>query len=103
MICIAQNASLLGTMLEKSMESETEEGNLIFDDGQTVSVDYWAEQDGSGGWHGRVSHAEGDPNWHPMVSVNRGPFTLAMCDGRKLKVFLELLKGSFHGANDQAA
>jgi hypothetical protein len=103
MVCIAQNVFLLGIRLEKSMEPETEEGNLILEDGQTATVDYWAEQDASGGWHGRVSHAEGDPNWHPMVSVNPGPFTLVMRDGRKLKVFLDSLKGSFHGANDQAA
>jgi len=78
-------------------------GELIFNSGQTATVNYWAEEDASGEWHGRVSHAEGHPDWHPVVALDPGPFTLVMSDGRKLKVFLESLKGFFHGADARAA
>jgi len=77
------------------------EGNLVFSGSQTATVRYWAEKDLSGAWHGRVSHAEGHPNWHPVVALHPGPFTLVMSDGRKLKVFLESLEGFFHGTDDQ--
>jgi hypothetical protein len=91
-------------VLEKPMDAPTtEKGNLILGRGQTATVNYWAEQDASGGWHGRISHAEGHPDWHPIVALHPGPLTLVMSDGRKLKVFLDSLKGSFHGTDDQVA
>ena len=88
-------------MLEKLMQPTTEEGRLIFESRQTTTVNYWAEKDASGRWHGQVSHAEGHPDWHPVVALHPGPFTLVMGDGRRLKVFLESLKGFFHGTEDQ--
>jgi hypothetical protein len=85
------------------MQPTTEEGTLIFNRTQTATVNYWAERDASGGWHGRVSNAEGHPDWNPVVGLQPGPFTLVMSDGRKLKVFLESLEGAFHGTDEQAA
>lgn len=88
-------------MPQKLVQPTTEEGNLIFKRGQTTTVNYRAEKDASGQWHGQVSHAEGHPDWHPVVALHPGPFTLVMSDGRKLKVFLESLEGFFHGTDDQ--
>jgi hypothetical protein len=82
-------------MSEKLRRPTTEKGELIFNRDQIATVNYWAEEDASG-WHGRISHAEGHPDWHPVVSIHPGPFTLVMSDGRKLKVFLESLEGFFH-------
>jgi hypothetical protein len=78
-------------------------GELIFNRDQIATVTYWAEQDGSGGWHGQVSQAEGHPDWHLLISLHPGPFTLVMSDGRKLKVFLESEKGFFRGTDERAA
>lgn len=78
-------------------------GELIFNHDQIATVTYWAEEDGSGGWHGRASHAEGHPDWHPIVVLHPGPLTLAMSDGRKLKVLLESEKGFFRGTDEREA
>jgi hypothetical protein len=88
-------------MPEKLMQPTTEEGRLIFESRQTSTVNDWAEKDTSGRWHGQVSHAERHPDWHPVVALHPGPFTLVIGDGRRLKVFLESLKGFFHGTEDQ--
>jgi hypothetical protein len=100
---VADGGTLDFIMLEKITRPATEQGILIFNATQTATVNYWAEKDSSGEWHGRVSHAEGHPDWHPIVAAQPGPFTLVMSDGRKLKVFLDSLKGSFHGTDEQAA
>jgi hypothetical protein len=49
---------------------------------------------------GRVSHAEGHPDWHPIASLHAGPFTLVMSDERKLKVFMKTLQGDIQGTGD---
>jgi hypothetical protein len=92
--------SYRGNRLCELMQPAIEEGNLIFNRTQTATVNYWAEKDASGEWHGRITNAEGYPNWHPIVSIHPGPFTLVMSDGRKLKVFLESLEGVFHGTEN---
>jgi len=45
---------------------------------------------------GRVSHAVGDPSWHPIISLHPGPFVLVMTDHRerKLNVFFKDIAGS---------
>jgi hypothetical protein len=86
--------------MEKPVQHQTEQGQLVFSHKQVATVNYWAEDYGSDGWRGQVSHAEGHPDWHPVVSLHPGPLTLVMRDGRKLEVFLESLQGFFHGTGD---
>jgi hypothetical protein len=87
-------------MMGKPVQHESEQGQLVFSHNQAVAVNYWAADCGADGWRGQVSHAEGHPDWHPIVAAHPGPFTLVMRDGRKLKVFLESLQGLFHGTGD---
>jgi hypothetical protein len=82
------------------METSTEEGTLIFNRDQTATVNYWAEKDASGEWRGRITNAEGYPNWHPIVSIHLGPFTLVMSDGRRIEVFLKSREGLFRSTDD---
>jgi hypothetical protein len=86
--------------MEKLMQRISGEGKLIFHDGLVATVNHWAEEEGPGKWRGQVSHAEGHPDWHPIVSLHTMPFTLVTSDGLKLKVFLESEKGFFHGTSD---
>jgi len=101
-----------GTM-EKSSNTYSGQGELIFGDYEGVHVNYRIDEfqesvpDGWGGElptvrdrRGRVWHAEGHPNWHPIASLHSGPFTLVMSDGRKLKVFLKTADGMFQGTGD---
>ena len=82
----------------------TGQGKLIFGDNEAVTVNYWLEEfvsDEPGQKprvKGRVSHAKGHPDWHPILTTHpRGPYTLVIGDGRKLEVFFENLQGSIVG------
>jgi hypothetical protein len=99
--------------IEKLIQTYTGEGKLIFERGQEATVNYSIEElqnfvsDGMGGQlpttrdrRGRVSHAEGHPDWHPITSLQPGPLTLVLSDGRKLKVILTTLQGSVQGTGD---
>jgi hypothetical protein len=101
------------TVMENLIQTYSGVGRLIFANDQIAAVNYSIDEfqtfvpDGTGGElpstlgrRGRVYHAEGHPNWHPVTSLNPGPFTLVMEDGRKLKVILENLKGSVQGTGD---
>jgi hypothetical protein len=99
--------------MEKLIQRYNGTGKLIFDDGETASVNYLIEEfqefvpDGLGGQvltlrdrRGRISHDEGHPDWNPIVSLHPMPFTLVTSDGRKLKVFLRDPEGSFQATGD---
>jgi hypothetical protein len=75
--------------------SATARGELVFEDNQAATVNYSLEER-----RGRVSHAEGHPDWHPIIALNPGPFTLVLTDGRKLTVTLVNLRGDFQGTGD---
>jgi hypothetical protein len=74
--------------------SHPEHGKLIFDDHNAADVNYdirfVSDESGkpSARFTGRVWHVEGHPSWHPITFIHKGPFTLVMKDGRKLKVEL---------------
>ena len=99
--------------MEKLIQRYSGTGKLIFEDGETAAVNYLIEEfqqfvpDGLGGQvptfrdrRGRVSHAEGHPDWHPIVPLSPAPLTLVLSDGRKLRVILRDTKGSFQGTGD---
>ncbi len=69
---------------------QMEYGQLIFRKNESAVVKYRIDE--KTGW-GYVWHAEGYPYWHPILRLHRGPFTLVMNNGRKLKVFLKTLDG----------
>jgi len=95
-------------MSEKLIQRYSGQGKLIFENNEAEAVSYLIEE--FQGYdrefptyldrRGRVSHAEGHPDWHPITALHSGPLTLVMSDGRKLKVFLEDLKGSFRAMGD---
>jgi hypothetical protein len=100
-------------VVEKLIQTYSGLGKLIFEDDQAATVTYSIEEfqkfvpDGVGGQlpttrdrRGRVSHAEGHPDWHPITSLHTGPFTLVLSDGRKLKVVLTTSQGSVQGTGD---
>lgn len=97
--------------MEKVIERYSGQGKLVFADNEAATVNYSFQEfvsDGLGGQvptvrdrRGRVSHAKGHPDWHPIVTIHpAGPFTLVLSDGRKLKVSLRNLQGSFQGTGD---
>jgi hypothetical protein len=99
--------------MEKLIQQYSGEGRLVFQNDQTAAVNYSIDEfqnfvlDGRGGQlpttrdrRGRVSHAEGHPDWHPIASLHPGPFTLVMSDGRKLKVLMTTLQGSVQCTGD---
>jgi hypothetical protein len=99
--------------MEELIQRCSGQGKLIFENDQAAVVSYSIEEfqnfvpDGMGGRlattrniRGRVSHAEGHPDWHPITSQHPGPFTLVMSDGRKLKVVLRNSQGSVQGTGD---
>lgn len=79
-------------------------GKLIFEDDKATPVTYEIDEFFSAGsarnWRGQVSHVEGHPDWHPLTSLNKGPYTLVLSDGRKLKVTLTDPKGSIRGTGE---
>jgi hypothetical protein len=99
--------------MEKLIQTYSGEGKLIFADNEAAAVNYSIAEfqnfvpDGMGGQlpttqdrRGRVSHAEGHPDWHPITSLHPGPLTLVLSDGRKLKVILTTSQGSVQGTGD---
>jgi hypothetical protein len=99
--------------MEKLLNQYSGQGTLIFDGNGSASVTYRIDEfqdfisDGLGGeipgmkdTRGRVNHVQVHPNWHPLVSVGPGPFTLVLEDGRKLKVIFASLDGSIQGTGD---
>jgi hypothetical protein len=99
--------------MERLTRAYSGEGRLIFADDQAALVTYLIEEfqnfvpDGRGGElattrdrRGQVSHAEGHPGWHPITSLQPGPFTLVISDGRKLKVLMTSLQGSVQATGD---
>jgi hypothetical protein len=100
-------------MTEKIIQRYSGEGKLIFGENEAATVNYLIEEfqrfvlDGLGGQlpttrdrRGRVSQAEGHPDWHPITSLHPGPLTLVLSDGRKLKVLLTSSQGSVQGTGD---
>jgi hypothetical protein len=92
----------------KLIQRYSGQGQLVFEDDQTATVNYLTQEfqefasDGLGGQlpttrflRGRVTHAVGHPHWHPVAALHSGPLTLVIEDRRKLSVFLEDLQGSF--------
>jgi hypothetical protein len=76
--------------MERLIEQYSGHRTLEFDNSESASVTYRIDdfQDFiSDRWAAGARVAEGHPDWHPIVSLNPGPFTLVMRDGRKLKVF----------------
>jgi hypothetical protein len=99
--------------MEKLIQRYGGQGKLIFENDEAAVVTYLIEEfqnfvpDGLGGQlpttrdrRGRVSHAEGHPDWHPIMSLHPGPFTLVMNDGRKLRVIITAPQGSIQGTGD---
>jgi hypothetical protein len=94
-------------MTEKLIQRYSGQGKLIFQPNQEATVSYLIEEfQGYDGefptfrdTRGRISN-EGHPDWHPATGLHPGPFTLVMSDGRKLKVFLSDLHGSFKGTGE---
>jgi hypothetical protein len=90
-------------MGERLIQRYGGQGKLIFQDNEAADVIYRIDEfqavgsDGLDGGQrskrGRVSHAEGHPDWHPITTLHRGPCTLVLDDGRKLKVLLEDSEG----------
>lgn len=87
-------------IMEKLMQRISGRGKLVFDDGLAAIVNHCAEEESPGKWRGQVLHAEGHPDWHPIVSLHTMPFTLVTSAGLNLRVFLESEKGFFHGTPD---
>jgi hypothetical protein len=95
-------------LTEKLIQRYSGQGKLIFQRDQEITVNYLIEE--FQGYHGEyptfrdtrghISNAEGHPDWHPITALHPGPFTLVMSDGRKLKVFMRDLHGSFKGEGD---
>jgi hypothetical protein len=100
--------------MEKLIQRYSGQGSLMFEDSQAVTVTYSLEEfqefvpDGLGGQvptlpdrRGRVSHTEGHPDWHPIMTLHpQGPFTLMLSDGRKLKVFFRNLQSDIQASGD---
>lgn len=99
--------------MEKLIQTYSGEGKLIFEKDVAAIVNYSIEEfqnfvpDGMGGQlpttrdrRGRVSHAKGHPDWHPITSLHSQPFTLVMSDGRKLRVLMSTAQGSVQGTGD---
>lgn len=58
-------------------------GQLIFSHDQTAEVIYRIDEfvsttTGVVTRRGHVSHAKGHPDWHPIIPLQPGPFTLVM-------------------------
>jgi hypothetical protein len=95
-------------MSEKLIQRYSGQGKLILENNETATVSYLVEEFQGydrefptyRNMRGRISHAEGHPDWHPVTSLHSGPITLVMSDGRKLKVFLADLKGSFRATGN---
>jgi len=95
-------------MTEKLIQRYSGQGKLIFQDNEAAIVNYVIEEfqefDGETPTvrdkRGRVSHLAGHPHWHPVALLQTEAAALVLSDGRKLKVFLSDLKGSFQGTGD---
>ena len=98
--------------MERLIAQHSGNGRLTLEDGESVRVTYQIDEfqesvsDGASGERptipnirGKVIHGEGHPNWHPIVSLHPGPFTLVMNDGRKLTVVMETEPGAVRGTS----
>lgn len=68
-------------------------GTLFFKDNESAAVkcEFWQSESGL---RGTLTHAEGHPSWHPILSEHTaGPYRLVMSDGLKLQVIFENLNG----------
>ena len=99
--------------MEKLVKQYSGQGTVIFDSKQSAAVTYRIGEyqdfisDGMGGRipgmkdrRGRVNRVQGHSNWHPILSLNPGPVTLVMKDGRKLKVIFASSDGSVQATGD---
>jgi hypothetical protein len=93
-------------MGEKLIKRYSGQGKLIFEDGSSAIVKYvineFQDYTPEGlptvkDTRGRITHADGHPNWHPITPLHSEPYTLVMEDGSKLKVFLIDSQGSVQG------
>lgn len=101
-----------GRVTKRLIQQYSGKGKLVFRNGQPATVNYSIDEfqqsvsDAPGeqlplNRRGRVSHAEGHPDWHPIAALQLGrPLILEMSDGRKLTVFLESLRGDVQGTGD---
>jgi hypothetical protein len=101
-------------MAEELVERYCGRGKLVFEEGQAPADVFYEineyqrfaqdhlgrESPTSHNRRGRVTHAVGHPSWHPIVSLHRGPFTLVMANGQKLKVSLTSPEGSAQATGD---
>jgi hypothetical protein len=97
-------------MAERLIQSYSGRGNLVFPDNESADVIYRIDEyqdfvtggqlSGLRSRRGRVSHANGHPDWHPLALAHRSPLTLVMDDGRKLKLLLKNLQGSVEASGD---
>lgn len=91
--------------MERRVKQYSGGGELILDNGESVPVSYQIDEfqgyDGDvptlRNTRGRVVHTEGHRDWHPIVSLQPGPFTLVMEGGRKLRVLLITPEGDVRG------
>ncbi len=100
-------------MPEKLIQRYGGKGQLVIEDKETISVNYLIGEfqefipDGLGGElptlrnrRGTITHAEGHQHWHPIATLHTDPLTLILDDGRRLKVFLTDVQGSFKTEDD---
>lgn len=95
-------------MTNRPIRCYSGKGELIFGDGEAVAVFYDIQEpinaDGTRDERepikGRVSHAEGHPNWHPITLLNPGPFTLVTENGPKIKVTVVNMEGAIRAAGN---
>lgn len=98
--------------MERLIKRHSGSGQLLVEK-EAVSVMYQIDEfrkfvpDGRGGevptlksFRGRISHAGGNPSFHPLLSFQPGPFPLVLEDGRKLNVICESERGSIVGTGD---
>jgi len=89
---------------ERLIQRHSGAGRLIFENGEatiTYEIDEFLSDGSVRKWQGRVSHAKGHPAWNLILAHHpRGPYTLVMDDGRKLKVFFRNLQGSIEGTGE---
>jgi hypothetical protein len=108
-VCVANDSLVEETGLEL-IRSYGDGGVLISEHGESVPVRYWIDEyqdfgpDGkpttSLQRRGRLSNIPGHCATQAIASLQRGPFTLVLSDGRKLNVWLQDLNGSVQIVSD---
>lgn len=82
------------------LETEGESVSVKYEIGEYahfVSDGLGGEVPRTGSTQGRIYHADGHPDWHPIAALSSKPMTLVLEDGRKLDVILETPTGSVRG------